>query len=400
MNSILEKFQKILFLIYPAVLILNPKLANNFMVFVLLVLVLGNIYINRKIIFTFYEKFMLVFVIAVLISIIFKNTTTNSGLVMIERHFRWLILPTLLGQLEIKKEDIKCMFLSAFFGILGYTYRFISEMINLKNAELSWLEFFKSSLLWNHRYLSEYSIPQSALILGVTFIILYYVICINDEKKYKLFLLLGLFLSGIVLMSVQSRGMTLTLFILILLLGIIRKEKIIKIVSGLIIISSIIGGIYFSNSHYIQRYENLGKDSSSLARVEVYKEAFRLFEKNKINGVGLEGFFESQETENYKYLEKYGHPHNMALKLLAETGAIGFISYYLFVGSILINLWKKYKENKYFLIGILALLTLVLYENIETMFIKAIALPYIFFIIGISLNQIYRDKYLEKIKEK
>ena len=90
----------------------------------------------------------------------------------------------------------------------------------------------------------------------------------------------------------------------------------------------------------------------------------------------------------------------MALKLLAETGAIGFISYYLFVGSILINLWKKYKENKYFLIGILALLTLVLYENIETMFIKAIALPYIFFIIGISLNQIYRDKYLEKIKEK
>lgn len=175
MNSILEKFQKILFLIYPAVLILNPKLANNFMVFVLLVLVLGNIYINRKIIFTFYEKFMLVFVIAVLISIIFKNTTTNSGLVMIERHFRWLILPTLLGQLEIKKEDIKCMFLSAFFGILGYTYRFISEMINLKNAELSWLEFFKSSLLWNHRYLSEYSIPQSALILGVTFIILYYI---------------------------------------------------------------------------------------------------------------------------------------------------------------------------------------------------------------------------------
>ena len=400
MNIILERFQKILFLIYPAILILDPKLANNFMVFILLVLVLGNIYINKKIIFTFYEKFMLIFVIAVLISIIFKNTTTNSGLVMIERHFRWLILPTFLGQLKIKKEDIKYMFFSVFFGILGYTYRVISEMINLKNPEFSWLEFFKSSLPWNYRYLSEYSIPQSALILGVTFIILYYVICINDEKKYKLFLLLGLFLSGIILMSVQSRGMTLTLFILVIFLGIIRKEKIIRIVSGFIIVFSIIGGIYFSNSHYVQRYENLGKDSSSLARVEVYKEAFRLFEKNKINGVGLEGFFESQETKNYRYYEKYRHPHNMALKLLAETGIIGFISYYLFVGSILINLWKKYKENEYFLIGILALLTLVLYENIETMFTKAIALPYVFFIIGINLNQIYRDKYLEKIKEK
>ena len=104
MNIILERFQKILFLIYPAILILDPKLANNFMVFILLVLVLGNIYINKKIIFTFYEKFMLVFVIAVLISIIFKNTTTNSGLVMIKRHFRWLVLPTLLGQLEIEKK--------------------------------------------------------------------------------------------------------------------------------------------------------------------------------------------------------------------------------------------------------------------------------------------------------
>lgn len=137
MNSILEKFQKFLFLIYPAVLILDPKLANNFMVFVLLVLVLGNIYINKKIVFTFYEKFMLAFVVAILISIVFKNTTTSSGIVMIKRHLRWLILPTLLGQLKIKKEDIKCMFLSTFFGILGYTYRIIDEMINLKNPELS-----------------------------------------------------------------------------------------------------------------------------------------------------------------------------------------------------------------------------------------------------------------------
>ncbi len=388
MNSILEKFQRFLFLIYPAVLILDPKLANNFMVFVLLVLVLGNIYINRKIIFTFYEKFMLVFVIAVLISIIFKNTTTNSGLVMIERHFRWLILPTLLGQLEIKKEDIKCMFLSAFFGILGYTYRFISEMINLKNPELLWLEFFKSSLPWNYRYLSGYSIPQSALILGVTFIILYYVICINNEKKYKLFLLLGLFFSGIVLLSIQSRGMTLTLFILILLLGIIRKEKIIRIVSGLIIIFSIVGGIYFSNSHYVQRYENLGKDYSTTARIEIYKESLEIFKENKINGIGLDGTYEVDKP----YLKKHRHSHNMAMKLLAETGIIGFISYYLFVGSILINLWKKYKENKYFLIGILALLTLVLYENIETIFTTVIAIPYIFFIIGINLNKVYEEK--------
>lgn len=388
MNSILEKFQRFLFLIYPAVLILNPKLANNFIVFILLVLVLGNIYINKKIVFTFYEKFMLIFVGAILISIVFKDTTTSSGLVMIKRHFRWLVLPTFLGQLKIKKEDIKCMFFSVFLGILGYTYRVINEIINLKNVKISYLEFLNSPLLWNHRYLSEYNIPQTALMMGVTFIIFYYTICIIDKKNYKLFLLLGLFFSGIVLMSVQSRGMTLTLFILILLLGIIRKEKIIRIVSGLIIIFSIVGGIYFSNSHYVQRYENLGKDYSTTARIEIYKESLEIFKENKINGIGLDGTYEVDKP----YLKKHRHSHNMAMKLLAETGIIGFISYYLFVGSILINLWKKYKENKYFLIGILALLTLVLYENIETIFTTVIAIPYIFFIIGINLNKIYEEK--------
>lgn len=388
MNSILEKFQRFLFLIYPAVLILDPKLANNFMVFVLLVLVLGNIYINKKIVFTFYEKFMLIFVGAILISIVFKDTTTSSGLVMIKRHFRWLVLPTFLGQLKIKKEDIKCMFFSVFLGILGYTYRVINEIINLKNVKISYLEFLNSPLLWNHRYLSEYNIPQTALMMGVTFIIFYYTICIIDKKNYKLFLLLGLFFSRIVLMSVQSRGMTLTLFILILLLGIIRKEKIIRIVSGLIIIFSILGGIYFSNSNYVQRYENLGKDYSSITRIEIYKESLEIFKENKINGIGLDGTYEVDKP----YLKKHRHSHNMAMKLLAETGIIGFISYYLFVGSILINLWKKYKENKYFLIGILALLTLVLYENIETIFTTVIAIPYIFFIIGINLNKVYEEK--------
>ena len=98
---------------------------------------------------------MLIFVGAILISIVFKDTTTSSGLVMIKRHFRWLVLPTFLGQLKIKKEDIKCMFFSVFLGILGYTYRVINEIINLKNVKISYLEFLNSPLLWNHRILSE-----------------------------------------------------------------------------------------------------------------------------------------------------------------------------------------------------------------------------------------------------
>ena len=391
-REFLEKFQKGLFLTYPAILMLDHKLANNFMVFLLLILVLGNIYINKKIIFTFYEKFLLIFVVALLISVIFKDTTTGSGLVMIKRHLRWLILPTLLGQLTIKKEDIKCLFFSTFLGVIGYFYRVINEMLNLRVSNISWIDFLSSSIPWNHRYLFEYNIPQSALVLGATFIILYYIFGVIDEKKYKLYLIFPLFISGILVISIQSRGMTLTLFVLFMFLGILRKEKLIRVMTSLIILLSIVGGIYFSNSGYIQRYENLGKDYSSLARIEIYKESFELFKENKINGIGLDGTYKVDKP----YLKKHRHPHNMALKLLAETGIIGFISYYLFMGSILLALWKKYKENKYCLVGILTTLTLLLYENIETMFTTAMALPYIFFIIGINLNLVYKEK-LDKI---
>lgn len=394
-REFLEKFQKGLFLAYPAILMLDSKLANNFMVFLLLVLALGNVFVNKKIVFTFYEKFMLLFVAALLISVVFKDISAGSGLVMIKRHFRWLILPTLLGQLTIKKEDIKITLTSIAIGVLGYLYRFINEVMEIKNSNLSLVQFFSSLNFWNYRFMLKSNLPQVALILGVTAIILFYIYSVSQEKN-KIYMLVFSILSLLLMSSTQSRGMLLTVFIMIFLLAILRREKTIRVTAVLLVLSAVTVGIVFSNSNYVNRYENLGKDSSSLARVEVYKETFEIFKDNKINGIGLEGFVKAQDMESHKYHKKYYHPHNMALKLLAETGILGFTSYYLFMGSILLALWKKYRENKYYLTGILATLTLLLYENIETMFITVVALPYVFFIIGLNLNSVYKDKLNKK----
>lgn len=397
LENFLEKYQQILFLTYPAILILDPNLANSFMFILLLILVFGNIYINKKIIFTSYEKFLLIFIVSIIISIIFKKTIGDGDIVLLKRHIRWLIIPTLLGQLIIKKEDIKRILFSISIGVLGYTYRVIVEILKIRPENVSLKEFFLSSNLYNYRYLNEYNIPQSAIVLGVTFIILFYIASIQTEYKIYLYSISGL--SFLCMSSTQSRGMTLTLFILIMVLSVLRKEKIIKILSGIIITSLIIVGIYFSNSHYIKRYENIGKDSSSLARVEVYKEAIKIFNENKLTGVGYEGFYQAQNPEYYKYHPLYSHPHNMALKMLAETGIIGFVCYYAFMGNILFILWKEYKKNKYYMTGILCIASLLLYENIEVIFIKAKALPYLFFIIAVNLNQNYREKF-EKIFKK
>ena len=399
LQNVLEKSQNLLFLVFPAVLILKPRLAINVFTIFLLLLSLGHVYLNKKLIITFYEKFLLIFLSALLISIIFKSVDSHLGEILFKRHLRWLFYPTLIGQLNIKKEDIKNIIISVSIGILGYAVRFSKELLSLKDSKISYLEFFKSSLPWNHRYLSDYDIPQSALILGATLVILYYVINVMEDKKYKKYLIFLLIIDTITFLGLQSRGMTLVLIILTFLLAVIRKEKIFKIFSGTLAIFVLLLGLYFSNSSYMKRYENIANDTSFHARREVHREAIRIFKNHKLIGVGFHNFSAAQDKRNYKYLPEYEDPHNQPLKLLCETGIIGFASYYMLMGSILLVLWKKYKENKYYLVGILTLLSLLMFENIECMFKSVQSLPYIFFILSICLNKCYKDKIKAKMSE-
>lgn len=393
LQNILENSQKILFLIFPAILILKPRMAVNVFTIFLFLLSLLSVYINKRLIITFYEKFLLVFLAALLISIVFKSVDSNLGEILLKRHLRWLFYPTLIGQLNIKKEDIKNTMISVSVGIFGYTFRFFKEVLLLKKSEISYIDFLKSPLPWNHRYLAEYDIPQSALILGVTCIILYYLINIVEEKKYKRWLFLLIILSGVTFLGLQSRGMTLVLLILVFLLSVIRKEKIFKIFSGILVAVLLLLGLYFSNSSYIKRYEHIASDNSFHARQEVHREAIRIFKNHKLTGIGFHNFSVAQDKRNYRYIPTgYEDPHNQALKLLCETGVIGFASYYMFMGSMLLSLWKKYKENKYYLVGVLTLLSLLLYENIECMFKSVQSLPYVFFILSIFLNTYYKKQ--------
>lgn len=391
LEEILEKGQRVLFLLFPMCIILNLKKEISILTILLVLISFGNIYRNKKVIITFYEKFLLLFIASLLISIVFQNVKLDVGITHLKKHLRWLLYPTFIGQLIIKREDIKFTFISIMLGIFGEIVRLSNELFLVKSwYNISFKEFMLSPIPWNYRYFGKYDIPQTAMILGAVFIMFYYLFNIINNKKEKIYIGLLLFLDIILLLSVQSRGMSLSLFVVILVLGVLGKERIFKIFSISIIFLCLLLSIYFSNSHYIKRYENVTKDGSFYARVEVYKEAFRLFKNNPITGIGFDNFVFLQNNKNYKYNESYGHPHNMPLKMLSETGIIGFVSYYLFMISILWNFWKEAKKNRYSLVGFLVILTLLLYENIETMMISRIGLRYVFLIVAICLNNIYQ----------
>lgn len=384
-----RKYENILLGIYPFFLIINPKLSNNILVVFLLILIGMKIYLRKKIIFSKYELFLGLFIFSILISIWFKNIDINNDYTMLFRHIRWLIYPLLLGQIDLDYKKIKLMLISASVGILGYGFRLFEEVKRVFNFS----EKINLSQILNHRYMGQWSIPQTAMIMGASFFMFYFIAAMLKNKRDKTILYIVSLLSFIILLSTQSRGMTLTVIIISVLMGVFIPQKEIRFLSVGIVGLSLIGCILFSKQGYVKRYENLSKDTSSLARIEIYKEAIRIFKENKITGIGFEGFEKAQNPKEYRYIDYYWHPHNMALKMLSETGIIGFIFYYLFMGNTLFMLYQNYKKNKYCFVGILVVISLLLYENIETMMIKDIALPYIFFIIAVCLNLSYiKDK--------
>ncbi len=376
--------------LYPAILILDPKFANNIMIILFLFIIGLKIHDNKKIILTKYEFFLTIFVGSILISIWFKNITKNDDYTMLFRHLRWLILPTLIGQLDINYQKIKLMMISCGIGVLGYLIRLIQEVASIKPQTISIGDFLKSPILWNYRYMGNYSIPQTAIMMGVTSLIFYYSGIYIKNKKYLILTYMVSLLSFIILLSTQSRGMLLTFVIISFAMLIALKKKSIAILNIGVMILAISGILIFSNQRYIGRYQNLNRDTSILARIEIYNEAIRIFKENKLTGVGFEGFEKAQNPKEYKYTDYYWHPHNMALKMLSEMGIIGFVAYYLFSINIIIMLYKTRKRNKLSIAGLITIGSLLIYENIETMMIKAIALPYLFFILGICLNENYK----------
>ena len=104
----------------------------------------------------------------------------------------------------------------------------------------------------------------------------------------------------------------------------------------------------FSNQRYqdfIYIINNLNESSYG----RIYSSSIQVFKKNLFFGAGLKNY-------NYNCLKLTDpnplsrdpycsptHSHNFVLQMLSETGIIGFLLFYLFIGSIVFQLFKKFK---------------------------------------------------------
>lgn len=107
----------------------------------------------------------------------------------------------------------------------------------------------------------------------------------------------------------------------------IKKEKMIIKTSQLIFLVAIIIALVSSKNFREripeEKFFEIKKDISLVARIEMWKEGINLWKQNKIFGAGFGSFYNTDESGTQ--LRKLIYPHNFFIETLAEIGIIGLI---------------------------------------------------------------------------
>lgn len=404
----MEYMIKILMCLMPMATLGIRKLLFNVLIPLLIILSIVQIY-KKGFRISFYEKYLLIFMVFILISLGFANYPVKLGLKAGKSFLYVLILPTLFGQFKIKEKYYKYSFISMISGSLILYRGFLEEIQTILKLHFGVVEplsnvlNYKNILLLqklgvNYRLAGEFTyIALTANILTMIIIITISIIFEKNIKKiYKISLIIYMIPSLYFLLLTQSRAGYLSLSIVIILyLTYIFRKKILYLY-GLILVFLLILFNLLKNNIYIIRAKNIFKiDTSNLGRVEVYKEALKVFKNNPITGAGYENFILAQDRSEYKIHEFYYHPHNMGLKLLSEIGILGFLSYYLWMFQILKNLFLE-RSILIKRITFLVLLNYLIFENFEILVINRTIYSILFLVVAFGINSNY--KYFVKAK--
>lgn len=282
-------------------------------------------------------------------------------------------------------------------GKLGLLYKiafiicissFFQSFIQLKN----FLIISKNSnlilLLQNMRgNTGNINILAASLTIKVPFILF----AITYFKSFrKWFLLITLFstISVILLSGARAPYISLTLIFLTYIVYLLREYsfqkstyvKIITVIIPVLISLVFVSGIFDKakdKGRYVsieQRVKQMNtEDASASARLNYWKNAIQISEKNPILGIGLGNYqVESIPYERLMENDFYAslHAHNDFLEICSETGILNAVIYLsLFIWILITNIKKiaKSKDSETKAIALLSLLVVIAY-GIDSLF--------------------------------
>ena len=196
-------------------------------------------------------------------------------------------------------------------------------------------------------------------------------ICLNTQKKIYIFLYL-IWIVGIIFLTNERSAFYISILSLFGLLVLFRGSA----GSKFIIICAVISlGFFFSMSesgfkkkyidHTMHEFgfdEKLHMTGTDKFKYNSFLDSrygahfltsYEIFKDHYIIGSGIKTFRKVCENKKYKNIKsKYSfarcntHPHNFYLEILSESGGVFFISFIIFIGTMLIRLFQKYIKDK------------------------------------------------------
>jgi O-antigen ligase len=199
------------------------------------------------------------------------------------------------------------------------------------------LSIFGISILGtNHNLIAEVLIS----VIPIGFILIWE----TKEIFIKKLLIVGVLLMSVVNLLTFSRTGWIALAFELLILVLIRYRKNIRslfelgLVALLILSPLVLYGYIFMTSEIVR--------SSNLNRIALTKIALEAFAKHPVIGAGA-GTFVEQVARDRWYIADFGSPleaHGVVQKLLAETGLLGFLTFFALLGYIILRLVKVYNS--------------------------------------------------------
>ena len=338
-NLFLYRLNYGLFVLLPLFLISGPFLADLAVSLIALIF-LYQTYCDRQLLSYYKNKFVyffLIFWLYLLFNSIFQNQNFDSLRVSIF-YFRFIIFSLAIWHmLDIDEKILKNLFYSFLFcfGILiidGFYQLYFGY--NILGMPL--IMDRVSSLFGDELVLGSY-ISRLFPILFALVIYLY-----KDLNKFFLYIVSIIFILSETLVFVSGERssfffINLSAIFIIFLIKDFKKQRIITLLLSVVLISGI---TYFNDTakkmiidkSISQLTDNgLGGTSEEIyifswQHTEHYKSSLKMFNDNKLFGVGVKNFRIFCSDERYSLSDRTcnSHPHNTYIQLLAETGFIGF----------------------------------------------------------------------------
>lgn len=287
--------------------------------------------------------FFLLFIVAALLSLInAENFLYSLKYILRPLSFFYLmfvVLPyNVINSKKVLSNVLKCFYaVGIAVALMGLWSILFSESSGLLRRALPIPVFGIPILGTNHNLIAEVLIS----VIPIGFILVWE----TREIWAKKLLITGVLLMIAINLLTFSRTGWIALAFELLILVLIKYRKNIRsyfefgLVIFLILSPLLVYGYIFMTSEIVQ--------SSNQNRIALTKIALDTFYKHPIVGAGA-GTFVDQVAMNRWYIVDFGNPseaHGVVQKLLAETGVLGFLTFFALLGYIILRLIKAYRET-------------------------------------------------------